>query len=231
MSTETLSGWEQAVARKLEAAEERKASAQRHVGENMGGVSRRWKEFGPLADRLVQTVIRPRVERLAAFFDNAELVPPEQSPRYHCVCHFRPTERFPAKVTLDLAAGTDGQAEYLLGLYELHIIPVYFHFEGQSQMAFPMDLVDEERLARWVEERLTHFVDTYLRLDELERYHREDLVTDPVCGMRLRKDYAAAQHDYEGRTYYFCVPDCRAKFLEDPHGVLSKGTTAPAAGE
>jgi Cu+-exporting ATPase len=46
-------------------------------------------------------------------------------------------------------------------------------------------------------------------------------VTDPVCGMRINKMFAAAQADYQGRTYYFCVPECRAKFVADPDRYLS----------
>jgi uncharacterized membrane protein YraQ (UPF0718 family)/YHS domain-containing protein len=36
--------------------------------------------------------------------------------------------------------------------------------------------------------------------------------TDPVCGMRVDRYATAHRADFEGRTYHFCSPDCRAKF-------------------
>src|ERR1700688_154109 len=35
---------------------------------------------------------------------------------------------------------------------------------------------------------------------------------DPVCGMTVNPDRAAARADYQGRTYYFCCKHCLAKF-------------------
>lgn len=42
------------------------------------------------------------------------------------------------------------------------------------------------------------------------------MVTDPVCGMRIDPDDAAATAEYEGRTYYFCSEACRDRFEADP---------------
>lgn len=44
---------------------------------------------------------------------------------------------------------------------------------------------------------------------------------DPVCGMALRADRVAASHTYQGRAYFFCQPDCLARFVADPHRYLS----------
>jgi Cu+-exporting ATPase len=35
---------------------------------------------------------------------------------------------------------------------------------------------------------------------------------DPVCGMSLQKNAAAATVEYSGKTYYFCSDDCKQKF-------------------
>jgi type III secretion system FlhB-like substrate exporter/YHS domain-containing protein len=43
-----------------------------------------------------------------------------------------------------------------------------------------------------------------------------DTVTDPVCGMTLRPEAAAATAQYRGRTYHFCSAHCCAKFESDP---------------
>ena len=44
---------------------------------------------------------------------------------------------------------------------------------------------------------------------------------DPVCHMEV--DVAGARHtaDVEGTTYYFCCPNCRARFVKDPRRYLA----------
>ncbi len=41
-------------------------------------------------------------------------------------------------------------------------------------------------------------------------------VKDPVCGMMIDDQQAAAQSDYEGTHVYFCSAACKAKFDDDP---------------
>jgi YHS domain-containing protein len=67
-----------------------------------------------------------------------------------------------------------------------------------------------------VENKVVGFVDTYLKLETAAPYQEENVVTDPVCGMRVNKNHAAASMDYHGLRYYFCVEECRTKFSEDP---------------
>ncbi len=45
--------------------------------------------------------------------------------------------------------------------------------------------------------------------------------TDPVCGMEVEEQSAAAQSEYEEQTYYFCSPGCKKKFEEDPEQYTS----------
>lgn len=39
---------------------------------------------------------------------------------------------------------------------------------------------------------------------------------DPVCGMRVNPETAAARVEYEGHTYYFCSTQCAVTFNADP---------------
>ena len=39
---------------------------------------------------------------------------------------------------------------------------------------------------------------------------------DPVCGMDIDPDTAAARMEHEGKTYYFCSQACHDKFMADP---------------
>ncbi|MFL5981642.1 MAG: YHS domain-containing protein [Gaiellaceae bacterium] len=45
-------------------------------------------------------------------------------------------------------------------------------------------------------------------------------VIDPICGMRIEADDAAAIAEHEGQTHYFCSEACRDIFVSDPsaHG-------------
>jgi Cu+-exporting ATPase len=68
---------------------------------------------------------------------------------------------------------------------------------------------------------------------------RERLPTeiDPVCGMRVDPQGMTATHTHQGRTYYFCSPRCRERFVLDPLRYLEpapaadpRGAMAPSQG-
>jgi YHS domain-containing protein len=42
------------------------------------------------------------------------------------------------------------------------------------------------------------------------------MAKDPVCGMNVDPDQAAASYEYKGETYYFCAKGCKNKFAENP---------------
>ena len=54
------------------------------------------------------------------------------------------------------------------------------------------------------------------------------LAKDPVCGMSVDPHTAKHRAEHGGRTYYFCNPRCREKFVADPLKYLA-GDDAPAA--
>jgi len=43
---------------------------------------------------------------------------------------------------------------------------------------------------------------------------------DPVCGMQVDRQTAAASWEYQGVTYYFCARGCLEDFQEDPDAYL-----------
>jgi Cu+-exporting ATPase len=53
------------------------------------------------------------------------------------------------------------------------------------------------------------------------------LAKDPVCGMDVDPHTAKHRAEHNGRTYYFCNPKCREKFIADPEKYLGK-SEAPA---
>ena len=48
---------------------------------------------------------------------------------------------------------------------------------------------------------------------------------DPVCGMTVAVEGAAASAEHDGTTYYFCCRHCRAAFLEDPERYVEGART------
>lgn len=52
---------------------------------------------------------------------------------------------------------------------------------------------------------------------------------DPVCGMTVQPATAAAKHDHQGKTYYFCSTHCLHKFSAAPESVLNPKPQPPNA--
>jgi YHS domain-containing protein len=46
--------------------------------------------------------------------------------------------------------------------------------------------------------------------------HGEDTAVDPACGMEIKKSEAKATYEYNGKTYYFCMEECKEKFVKEP---------------
>lgn len=193
-----------------------------HLGQQMAQVDHRHEQFTVLADRLTKEVLRPRMEKLASFFENAQVVQaPEQVGRHQAVCTFTHTDRFPARARLELGLNHDRLAENFVVSYCLQILPIFFDFPKQDEKLMPLDSVDDGKVAEWFDEKIVAFLDAYLKLETHHQYQSDNMVTDPVCGMPVNKLHAAARMEHHGVIYYFCVEDCRKKFAEDPDRYLT----------
>lgn len=75
----------------------------------------------------------------------------------------------------------------------------------------------------------------HLQADAHAHAHPEDAAYDPVCNMKVKKEEAAATHEYDGKTYYFCMEQCKEKFVQNPEKYIQKQkeqyTTCPVSGE
>lgn len=43
-----------------------------------------------------------------------------------------------------------------------------------------------------------------------------EMAKDLVCGMDVDEKKAAAKSEYQGQSYYFCSPGCKAAFDKEP---------------
>ncbi|MEM2117824.1 MAG: copper-translocating P-type ATPase [Candidatus Bathyarchaeia archaeon] len=51
---------------------------------------------------------------------------------------------------------------------------------------------------------------------------KKQLVTDPVCGMKIEPETAYSKIEYEGRAVYFCSKHCEEEFKRNPKKYASK---------
>ena len=179
----------------------------------------RREQFGETARALIATVVRPRLEALARLFPTARITADEQPCR--CSCWFPTSDRFPVTAKVEFAIEHDESVEHLYVRCEVYLMPVFFQFQPHDKLTAPLEQVDEERVSEWVEKRIFEFLATYLRHDRGADDLDEDLVTDPVCGMRLRRSDAREQADYRGHAYFFCSQECREKFEGKPTDFVS----------
>lgn len=49
------------------------------------------------------------------------------------------------------------------------------------------------------------------------------MAVDPVCGMKVDEDQAAAKAEHQGRIYYFCSHGCHQAFTAEPQKYLGPG--------
>jgi YHS domain-containing protein len=47
------------------------------------------------------------------------------------------------------------------------------------------------------------------------------MAKDPICGMNVDENKAAATAEYKGKIYYFCCTDCKEKFEKEPQKYLA----------
>lgn len=174
----------------------------------------RRQRFEELAQRLNLNLIRPRLETLASFFANASVQ--QQEPPNRSSCWFEFCDRFPATAQVEFVVEHDERFERLFVRTRTYVMPVFVRFSEQDNLPLPLDQVDDGQIADWVEERLLEFLDTYLQIDCGGEEFKEELTTDPICGMRIRRSAAAASDSYYGHPYYFCSENCHQKFQQDP---------------
>ena len=100
--------------------------------------------------------------------------------------------------------------------YELDSMPTFSKYDSHDRFAMPLDAVDDDIAANWVEQKLLDFLSTYFTVDRGRDDFEDEAVTDPVCGMRIRRSAAVASSDFKGHPYYFCSPACRGRFDAAP---------------
>src|SRR5262245_56344734 len=87
---------------KLKVTSARKQLQHNHLQLRMLEFERRHQEFTTIADRIMQTVIRPRMEKLLQYFENARIQEADSLGKHHYTCLLEHSARFPATAKLEL---------------------------------------------------------------------------------------------------------------------------------
>lgn len=193
----------------ITATKEKYKQRQQEQIEAMQAKQRRLDRLEVVFDGLRDT-LRPRLEALAKEFGEHVQVTPSITPGQR-----QATFRFKspiATVCLKFTAGTDLDATQVVLRYDLEILPILMEFEHHAQIAFPLDQVDPKALANWLDDRIVQFVKTYLAIHENPYYLRDQMVDDPIAGVRFPKFVAAATRVRGKETYYFIGEESAAEF-------------------
>lgn len=106
---------------------------------------------------------------------------------------------------------TDADVRNVVFHYDLQILPILMKFDSHSEIELPLDSIDNDALAQWIDDRLVSFVGTYLSLHENSYYLKGHMVVDPVAKVQFPKFAAGAIAEFDGKTYHFVSEEtCRA---------------------
>jgi len=170
------------------------------------------EQLGRVFDQLSE-VWRPRLEALARKFGERVKVTPKLMPSTR-----EATFAFQsglARIELKFAASTDRDVTKVVLTSDLEIRPIMMQFDAHSELEFPLEAVDREAVARWVDDRIVSFVKTYLSLHENEYYLQDYIVEDPIAQVRFPKFAAGATLEWQGRTLYFVGEETCGQFKRE----------------
>jgi hypothetical protein len=168
-------------------------------------------QLGKVFDQL-SDIWRPRLDLLVKKFGDRVKVNPRVVPTTReATFDF---ESQVAKVRLKFSACTDSEVRKVVLAYDLEIIPVLMRFEPHAEVEFPLDAVDREAAAKWIDDRIVQFVQTYFSMGESEIYLKDEMVEDPIAHVRFPKVVAAAILEWQGHKFYFIGEETRREFAE-----------------
>jgi len=211
--------------RALAARRERDGNeARQALRERMGELERQLAAFDAATARIMEQILKPRLQLLTAHFPDASI-----HTDTHGVCiRFNETRRLPATVTLEFKMyPRDGSQSAAVNLltgeaclqYRLEILPILMAYEPSDSLSFDLEAPEMADVEAFVERKLVDFMQTYLVLERHPAYQWNELVRDPVCGMTVNPLHAGAScviGQERKMTYYFCIEACRDRFLAEP---------------
>jgi YHS domain-containing protein len=206
-------------------AAERIRELQTEAGKEFLGQEKRSMLFVSLADR-IQAILQLRLDAFMdvdVFKDIKQSVSLEKQGADGRGFHGRTTRLMvpfsdgcPATVELSFHVGHDGAVENAFLDYKLDILPIFIKFDSHDQLVIPIANPNEAAIATWIDDKLVDFTRTYFKLYFTDQYQKQNLETDPVMSIRFPRAYAAANKEYQGRTYHFYTNESFQEFEKNP---------------
>jgi YHS domain-containing protein len=190
------------------AADKLKKVQAQHLEEHKGR-QQRLEQLGKLFDEL-RDIWKPRLEVLVKKFGDLVKVTPRVVPSTREATFEFHSQL--AQIRLKFSASTDRDVRKLILSFDLQIIPVLLRFEPHAEVEFPLDAVNKDAVAKWIDDRILYFVQTYLSLGDNEVYLKDHMVEDPIAQVRFPDFAAAATLQWQGKTYHFIGEETRREF-------------------
>ena len=172
---------------------------------------KRLEQLGKVFDEL-RDIWKPRLELLVKKFGDRVQTTPRIVPSTREVT-FNFQSRL-GRVSLKFSGFTDRDIQKVILSYDLEIIPVLMRFKPHDEVEFSLDGVDKEAAAKWIDDRIVDFVQTYFSMGENEAYMKDEMVEDPIARVRFPKLAAATTLDWQGKKFYFIGEETRRQFAE-----------------
>jgi YHS domain-containing protein len=171
----------------------------------------RSEQLSKVFDEL-SAIWKPRLDLLVKKFGDRVQVTPRVVPSARAAT-FNFQSRM-ARVNLKFSAFTDRDVRKVIHAYDLEIIPILMRFNPHSEIEFPLEAVDKDAVAKWIDDRIVEFIKTYFSMGETDIYLKDEMVEDPVAHVRLPRFAAAATLEWQGQKYYFIGEETRREFAE-----------------
>src|SRR5262249_12413271 len=116
---------------------------------------KRLEHLGKVFDEL-RDVWRPQLELLVKKFGDRVQTTPRITPSSReATFEFQSHQ---GRVSLRFSAATDREIQQLVLNYDLKIIPILMQFKSHDEVAFPLNAIDKEAVAKWIDDRIVDFV-------------------------------------------------------------------------
>jgi len=95
--------------------------------------------FANSARRILASVVYPRIQELSRHFDNATVLPFDETADTHCICQFSHSARFPATVTFRIALFPGDDYNNVDVHSTMEILPVLMEYKRDDERSFPLE--------------------------------------------------------------------------------------------
>jgi hypothetical protein len=186
--------------------------------EELKARQKRLEQLANLFDQMSE-LWRPRMELLVKKFGDRVKATPRIVPTTREVTFDFQSNL--GRVQLKFTASTDRDIQKIILSYDLKIIPILMQFKTHDEVEFPLNAIDKEAAAKWIDDRIVDFVQTYFSMGENELYLKDQMVEDPIAHVRFPKQAAATTLEWQGQKFYFLGDETRIEF-EKQKGIKSK---------